>query len=357
MIRIAMLGDVYLGPAPALALAPDVVALFEKMDLVVANVEGPVTNRASVLESEKCCLRSAPMAAMRLREWGIDVATIANNHMFDSGAEGFEDTRAVLRDAGILVTGAGVELDEAEAPVIVSLGGVRIAILASAWSFVQATEATEKTAGCAPLDETRMADAIERASKDADIVLMCPHWGFCDYDYPTPEQLSLADHLLNAGATAVVGHHSHVVQGVRQFGDQIVAFSLGNFAFAPYEDRGTVALTSKGNAQGVILELTFDGDRLVDWHAYLTIQDDAVIRLDRSAARSRAFARQSEALSRTDYQRHWDGYVRRRFLWRVARYLHPKRWRSIRRETIEGAWIMLKNILRLEKRDADVVGE
>lgn len=103
-VRLALVGDVFLGREARWDLAPDVAEILAGADLVVANQEGPISVCAT------------PVAASVLRGWGVDVATLANNHMFDFGLEGFEQTCRTLDDVGIQYLGAGHDLAEAMTP-------------------------------------------------------------------------------------------------------------------------------------------------------------------------------------------------------------------------------------------------
>ena len=102
MARIGFVGDVYPGPLPGLALGGDVRDLLTECDLLVANLEGPVTAVEAPAVAKGAHLRTAPSEAYILRQMGVGVVSLAKNHMFDFGAPGFEETLEYLKAAGMV---------------------------------------------------------------------------------------------------------------------------------------------------------------------------------------------------------------------------------------------------------------
>lgn len=344
-IGIALAGDIFLGEEPRFTLDGAVREVFRGADLVIANLESPITARERAVGG-KGCLRSAPAAAERLRDWGVDVVSLANNHVFDHGWEGFEDTLRALDQAGIKYLGAGKKLAVATRPLILTIRGLRIGLLAYSWGFIQTRCATLDAYGCAPLDAELMAAQIRELVPAVDVVIVLPHWGYCDYRLPTPEQVVLADRLLEAGATAVVGSHSHVVQGVAERGGRLVAFSLGNFAFAPFVDRGQPSRLTRENREGLVLSLHLESGRVASFDTVFThMQGDTVV-TDNRPARREELERRSRPLRLPAYQRSWRKYVRRRMARRMLHYANVLNWRRIKKETLIGGWLLLRGALK-----------
>jgi poly-gamma-glutamate synthesis protein (capsule biosynthesis protein) len=175
-INILFLGDIYLGGNPAVELSLEIQKILASSDIVIANQEGPISNCDSSI-GIKCCLKSAPETADILKKRGVDVVSLANNHMFDYGWEGFEQTRNHLDKAQIAYLGAGKNLDEAAKPLILEVKGLKIGLLAYSWGFVQTTCATESSFGCAPLDTELMVEQISKIKNQVDAVIVMPHWG------------------------------------------------------------------------------------------------------------------------------------------------------------------------------------
>jgi poly-gamma-glutamate capsule biosynthesis protein CapA/YwtB (metallophosphatase superfamily) len=313
-------------------------------DLVVGNQEAPITTSNEPVGG-KICLKSHPESAGVLRKWGVDVVSLANNHTFDYGWEGFEQTRWALDDAGVAYLGAGKDLAEASRPLIVDVKGLRLGFLAYSWAQVQTRCATEDSFGCAPLDDEFMIRGVRDLAERVDAVIVMPHWGFCDYTFPTPEQVHLGRRLLDAGVAAVVGHHSHVVQGLVRTSGRLVAYSLGNFAFAPCSDRGRPVDRTQESFQGAVLTVGLSRGHVESCDITHTINTNGSIDIDAEARRAKAFALCCKPLTASDYAKHWRRVVRRRMLARGLYWMNVRNWRKIRWRTLSGGWLMLKMVL------------
>jgi hypothetical protein len=184
-----------------------------------------------------------PLDAGRLRELmlgGTTVCIMANNHITDSGEEGLIATLEVAKRAGMLTVGAGANLAEARAPLVLEIERRKIALLAYADTapHVGAIAATDRTPGVAPLDSAMViSDVRQVASKVQDVWLFL-HWGLEFVRFPEPRQRELAQAFARAGATLIVGAHTHVVSGVETVGGAAVCYSLGNFIFPPIPLKG-----------------------------------------------------------------------------------------------------------------------
>ncbi len=344
---VALLGDVYLGDPVVHELSPELRALLDNADLVIANQEGPITARHNPVDG-KICLRAAPRAAGHLRDNGVDIVSLANNHVFDQGWDGFADTRAALDDAGIEHLGAGENLTVATRPLVVERGGLRIGLLAYSSAFVQTRCATESDYGCAPWEIELAERQVRELAERVDAVIVLPHWGYCGYKLPTPEQTAHANRLLAAGATAVVGSHSHVVQAVLQCQRRLIAYSLGNFAFATYQDRGAPARFTREDKAGMVLVLRLDRAGVSAFDVVHTRTVGERIEIDDSDRRRREIEARTKPLGAADYDREWKRYVRRRAVGRVLHYamnLH-----RVRKESLQGGWLMLTSIFGRRSR-------
>jgi poly-gamma-glutamate capsule biosynthesis protein CapA/YwtB (metallophosphatase superfamily) len=188
---------------------------------------------------------------------GFDVMSVATNHikncgLTNCGDRAFFDTLDNLRRVGIIPVGAGENLAAAMQPVVVTLNGVRFGIVSLGQIEAQ-TFASEDSPGIAVLDEGNLRAAIAAARQVSDVVIAMPHWGPEDVPVPSWIQRELAHVAVEAGADLVVGNHTHVVQAVEEIDGVMVYYGLGNFVF----DQNW----SLEHMQGVILEVTFEGER------------------------------------------------------------------------------------------------
>jgi poly-gamma-glutamate capsule biosynthesis protein CapA/YwtB (metallophosphatase superfamily) len=345
-VRICFIGDVFLGDGK-IDLSPEFQELFKQSDLTVANQEGPICHPSPV-DSSKILLRCQPGVEQRLADWGVGLVALANNHVCDHGAEGLAETIRRLDEVGVDHLGAGAALDQASQPSIREINGVRIGFLAFAWEGTEARYATQESYGVNPLERDHVVQHIRDLSEQVDHVIVLPHWGYCDYTYPTADSVRLAQAMLDAGATAIVGHHSHIVHGVDQPDERsIVAYSLGNFGFAPYT-HGTRTVNCQGEgARGMILQLTVTRDQGLSAQYHFTRQSERCISLDERPRRVTELDRRSQPLVHPiQYALFWKRQVKKRMLRRVRYWMNPLRWRHLSGATVRSLFIMAGQSLR-----------
>lgn len=174
----------------------------------------------------------------RLTEMGINVVSIANNHVFDLGYDGFLNTIKILNENGIKYCGAGRNIQEAKKPVILNIDHKSIAIYAYCMygsKYIGLVPiASENTFGVNPLDIDSVIADIKYAKSKFDYVIIMPHWGKEYAMSPLDTCRKMAFKMIDAGADAVVGSHPHIVQPVIKYRGKNIAFSLGNFLFPDF---------------------------------------------------------------------------------------------------------------------------
>jgi poly-gamma-glutamate synthesis protein (capsule biosynthesis protein) len=236
-ITLAFAGDVHftgrtlkLLADPATAFGP-ISAVLESPDFTAVNLETAVTSEGT--PQPKTYHFRAPAAAFTaLRDAGIDLVTMANNHVLDYGQAGLADTLAAAKAARFPYVGIGTNAAAAWAPYIVTIKGVKIAIigvsqvaeLAPSWV---ATDARPGEANS--IDLSRTLAAVRSARRQASVVIVFMHWGTEGESCPDPNQLTLARQLSAAGASIIVGAHAHMLQGSGWLGHTFVAYGMGNF--------------------------------------------------------------------------------------------------------------------------------
>ncbi|MGM9536781.1 MAG: CapA family protein [Candidatus Onthomonas sp.] len=229
-------------------------ALLEKMqsaDLFCINSEFAFTDGGTPLDGKSYTFRSKPSNVSIYQTMGVDLVSLANNHVYDFGAQGLTDTLKTLDDAGIAHVGAGETLADASAPYYCEIQGVTVAFVNASCAEQHrfTPEATEDSSGILLCYETdKFLQAIREAKSNADYVIALVHWG-TDYVYETSDsQRSTAHDYIIAGADAVVGTHSHCLQGIEYFNDKPIFYSLGSCWF------------NDKTLETFLLELRFTGD-------------------------------------------------------------------------------------------------
>jgi poly-gamma-glutamate synthesis protein (capsule biosynthesis protein) len=188
---------------------------------------------------------------------------------------------------GILPVGAGKDLAEALQPVVVTLHGIRFAIV-SLGMVEPMTFASQDTPGIAELTDENLRKAINKARRSADVVIAMPHWGPEDSPDPNSYQLHFAQEAVKDGADLVVGNHTHVVQAYQKIDGVDVFYGLGNFVFDQ-----TWALDHQ---QGVILEVTFKGTKVKGYRFIPThVDGDGTVHLAGSEEAASILQRMDDA--------------------------------------------------------------
>ena len=194
-----------------------------------------------------------------LRRAGFDALSLANNHTGDFGPVALVETVDALADSPIAGFSAGATLRDASRPVILEAGGTRFAFVGFN-AIGETPAATDDSPGAlsvrmpprtgplVPADLDRVTRIIERAGRQADAVVVLPHWGTQYTHAPEPIQREVARALVDAGADLVVGGHPHWVQGIDAVDGVPVLHSLGNFVFDMYWEHADARRVSSSRA-------------------------------------------------------------------------------------------------------------
>lgn len=267
-VTLAAVGDVLPGAGPkAWSAVRETIAA---ADVATANLEGAVSVRGAPVAGKDYHFRGAPLEAKAIAEAGVDVVSLANNHVLDYGREALADTLRYAQELGLKSVGAGRDLAHARRPAFVERGGVRIAFLAYSDVNPLGFPAGEGVSGTARARPDQVREDVERAAKRADVVVVWFHWGEELHPEPTGAMQSLAAAALNGGAHVVLGAHQHVLGDVVvPLEGRLVAWSLGNFVFPAYRPDTTrsailhVELDAHGVRAHRLQPVRIKGDRPV----------------------------------------------------------------------------------------------
>lgn len=225
----------------------------QSVDMRFGNCERQYSARGTASETAPHG-RQPPEMARIFTDCGFDAVTIANNHMYDFGPEALLDTRALLVEKGIAVTGAGRDLDEARKPAIVERNRIKVGFLGYCSVIPEGGEAAPGKVGIAPLrvsttyeprgphatprvmtrpqdnDMKMILDDVAALRRQVDIVIVAFHWGviwiprvIADY------QVTVAHACIDAGADMILGHHAHVPKAIEMYKGKAIFYSLSNF--------------------------------------------------------------------------------------------------------------------------------
>ena len=295
------------GPMP---LWEDGLDLFQKADIAVANLECPVSDRGEPFKSYPPNFRADPRTLCFLTESGIDVVSLANNHILDHGPEAVIDTIERLSRNGIGFFGAGKDQESAQEPLIIERAGIKVGFLGfNEWGPF----GDNGSPGPSRYSEKNVLEGIDQLKSHVDLVIVSVHFGFEFVDFPPPHHIESCRRFVERGAHVVLGHHPHQPQGVEVYRGGVIAYSLGNFLF----DMGDVVPPSTREIMVLRFDVTKDGISGAQIVPYI-MGGDQTIRTLNGSERDEAlqhYRHLSEALSEPrNIQHEWYCTIRRYLL-------------------------------------------
>lgn len=234
-------------------ISPILLEKTNQADVFLINHEYSASTRGEPLSGKYYTFRAKPERISILEEMGTDIVSLANNHVYDYGAEAFMDTLEILNEAGIPYVGGGSNYKEAAKPVFFMINGMKIGYVAAsrAEKMRFTPEATADTPGIVRMyDLTNIKKIISDASSQCDYLIAYLHWGTEDSKYFESYQHDIAKELFDCGADIIIGGHPHVLQGMEYIGGKPVVYSLGDFWFNG-ETKYTGLLNLKVNIDGL----------------------------------------------------------------------------------------------------------
>lgn len=208
-------------------------------DATLVNLEGPITENASVVSRENLQFTFAPHTASDLSNIGIRIVSLANNHTHNFGREGLRQTREYLGNADIAFFGDPYN-EITNVATRYTLGATTISLV----GYHQFENS----------DITNILNVIKTEKETGNFVIFFPHWGNEYEKNASANQITKAEEVINAGADIVVGAHPHVIQNAEVYNNKPVFYSLGNFMFDQW--------FSEDVKYGLGLSLTFSGNTL-----------------------------------------------------------------------------------------------
>lgn len=195
--------------------------VFDEADIVIGNFETVVyrPKNKSLREIQMSCSEGV---VEDLKKAGFSILNIANNHCMQHGIEGFDKTKNTCVKYGIKPIGI-----RDEKPYIKEIDGVK-------FSFLSLCIHLEWYEPENILYENRIEKIIKDVEnlrkEDADmLIIVSAHWGDEFAIYPSNAQIALAHKLVDCGANVILGHHSHVYQGIEEYKEAVIVYGQGNF--------------------------------------------------------------------------------------------------------------------------------
>ena len=205
---------------------------FDEADYNILNLETPLLKDGETYQPYPKSgpnLQCPESTVSCLKYLGVDMVTLANNHILDYGKNGLVSTLEILNDNHIAYVGAGKNLHEASQVKLVEHNGLKIGFISCCEE--EYSIATKESAGAMPLRTIDTYYAIKRLRESVDYLILITHGGIEHYQLPSPEMKKKFHFFLDAGADVIVNHHQHCYSGYEKLEGKLICYGLGNFCF------------------------------------------------------------------------------------------------------------------------------
>ncbi len=260
-VKLIFLGDVSFSGQNAKASALvniELRQILRSADAVICNFESTFTD-----EKTPGLFQSPSDKARLLKEAGITHAVVSNNHIYDYGYKGLKDTISTLRSVGIQPLGLERLEGEDQEVTTLKLNGVNIGLLCSGWTRVNQDHNNPHI--FREYNEQELSRSIDRWHAKFDHLVVVCHRGKMFVEYPAPSDKRAFQQYIHLGASAVIGHHPHVAQGVSHHHDRLIAYSLGNFYFDSTEGHIQSRYSREKQDLGLAVSVDFDKQKLLSY--------------------------------------------------------------------------------------------
>ncbi len=210
-------------------LFEEVQPFFAENDLNILDLECPLTTSNSKIDKTGPHIKALPETAAILNHLNCDVVATANNHFKDYGWQGMKETYESLNKHNIQWFGSGKNFEEASKTFYWEKDNLKIAFINVAEN--EWTTTHDSTPGCNPIDLVNVFNQIQEAKLKADFIVVIAHGGHEHYELPSPRMKKWYHFFVDAGANAVIGHHTHIISGYEIYKQAPIFYSLGNFCF------------------------------------------------------------------------------------------------------------------------------
>jgi poly-gamma-glutamate synthesis protein (capsule biosynthesis protein) len=201
------------------------------------------------------CIRGLPHYAKGLSSSGFNVISLANNHSMQHGKDSLLECIQALRTQGIKTIGTidqhGKSLPERFHLKEVQIGFLGYLCMSQDFNLDSPMNAQGEISIISE-------DIKHLKTNGVDLVAISLHWGHEFIQYPSLDQIRFGRSIIDAGADIILGHHSHVIQGIERYNGGLIAYGLGNFIMDFWQDK---------MRQGLVLEIDLTKDGIKTWNA------------------------------------------------------------------------------------------
>lgn len=271
-MKLALLGDMAFYGSYSLKYNKNLLKNLEgisnylsKFDCVVGNLETPFSIKKKTNGAKSAYICADIENAQLLKYLHINAVCLANNHMFDYGNEGYECTKKILSDNGISIFGTEGKEYRFETE--------KNKLLFSGFCCYSSNPLNISSDyggyGINKYNVDLVGKIIKDRSNKGFLNIVSVHAGIEHVNYPHTDHVRAARQLSEIATYIYYGHHPHVIQGIENMNQGLIAYSLGNFCFddvyTPASKKPLIKL-SENNRRGIILEVTIEDNKIIDWN-------------------------------------------------------------------------------------------
>jgi poly-gamma-glutamate capsule biosynthesis protein CapA/YwtB (metallophosphatase superfamily) len=263
LVKLIAVGDVTMQTNDNKHPFGNIKQLLKSKDILFGNLE-TVLSTPEKGAKKAVLLCSPPEMVKYLKDVSFDILSVANNHTLDMGMEGFENTLDTLSKNKIAFIGAKGRKSAGDYAIL-QRKGIKFRFLGYTTGYRLERSIPQNRA-----KESKILADIETLKSKCDFVIVSLHWGIENVFYPSPKQIDLAHKLIDHGAILILGHHPHVIQGIEEYKNGLIAYSLGNFQFNP-------RVSQSKTSNSIILSVNFNKDRLVEYDVIPIVIDENLL--------------------------------------------------------------------------------
>jgi len=280
---LVFVGDIMLADRPGQCIARgmdpfnEFAGILKASDASIGNLECVASTKGKPMVGKSWTFQPNPRVLPMVARH-FDVVSLANNHTGDFGNDAFLEQLDLLDQYHIAHIGGGRNAPEARTPHILTINGLRIALLAYNEIHPREFEAGPCRPGVAwGVDEQVIADVkAARSIHKADLVIPFMHWGD-EHEPVSQRQRQFARQMIDAGADDIVGSHPHRTQGAEYYKGKLIVYSLSDFVFDGFKEGPP--------RYGWLLRLRLDRQGLTTWDTVVShVDDDGIPHLEKLTA-------------------------------------------------------------------------
>lgn len=221
--------DLFINGDAETLVGRELLDILKSVKYRIFNLEIPLTDIESPIQKQGPNLIAPTKTIAGYKALGVDLLTLANNHILDQGQQGLESTCKILKENKIDFLGVGATYKEATKPYIFDFVSKKIGVYACAeheFSIV-----TNYAPGANPFDPLETLDHISSLKEKCDYLIVLYHGGKEHYRYPSPYLQKVCRKMVEKGADLVICQHSHCIGCEEKYLAGTIVYGQGNFLF------------------------------------------------------------------------------------------------------------------------------